>query len=272
MDKISNFEALNATKGLKLVHLNVRSVIKKKDQLRILLANLNLDVITMSETWLASHMHTNLVTTDGYDLFRQDRAVKTRARAKKRGSGLLTYVNKKHASLCEPLIELDRSNEYIEAQWLLIHRPHCKNIVICNVYRPPNGDLGKAVTYLDDCLKTINTSKVDLFVMGDFNVNYKNKAAPSYKRLHFFAQSNGLTQYIKNTTRNTDRTNSIIDLAMSNSKFVNHSGTLDHFISDHQPIFLIHKKGRDSRHTANFQGRSYRNYDGGKIWQETFRA
>ena len=130
---------------------------------------------------------------------RQDREVKLetrkslknqKSRTKKRGGGLITYVNCKHSSLYEPLNELSISNEFIEAQWVLIHRPHCKNVVVCNVYRLPKGDLSKAVKYLDDCLKTINLSKIDLFILGDFNVNYKNKSSPNYKKLHFFAQSN----------------------------------------------------------------------------------
>ena len=39
-----------------------------------------------------------------------------------------------------------------------------KNVVICNVYRPSNGKLDKATRYLDDCLKTVNMSKVNVFM------------------------------------------------------------------------------------------------------------
>ena len=58
-----------------------------------------------------------------------------------------------YATSCEPLANLDKSNTNIEMQWVLIHRPHSKNIVACNVYRPPNGDLQKAISCLEDCLK-----------------------------------------------------------------------------------------------------------------------
>ena len=97
--------------------------------------------------------------------------------------------------------------------------------------------------------------------MGDFNVNYKNKSSPAYKKLHFFTQSNGLTQYINTATRNTDKTKSLIDLAITNSKSISKSGSLDHYISDHQPIFIVHKKGRDNRQSVKFEGRSYRHFD-----------
>ena len=92
-------------------------------------------------------------------------------------------------------------------------------------------------------------------------MDYKNVSSPNYKKLNFFAQSNGLSQHIKTTTRNTETTKSLIDLVLSNSKFVLKAGTLDHFISDHQPIYVVHKKGRDERPKVRFQGRSYRKFD-----------
>ena len=93
-------------------------------------------------------------------------------------------------------------NENIKAQWFYIHRQHCKGIVACNIYRPPNGDLGKAVKCLDDNIKTLNLAKVNLFILGDFNINYKNKKSPAYKVFNFVVQSNGLTQHINSSTRN----------------------------------------------------------------------
>ena len=258
MEGIDDLDALGAAKGFKLVHLNVRSIVKKMDQIRTLLFDSKIDVVSISETWLKPYLNTKLVALEGYDTYRLDRATN---KGKKRGGGLLLYINKKYSSSVEPLPELNVSNENIEAQWVLIHRPHCKNMVVCNVYRPPNGDLGKAVKYLDDCLKTINMSKIDLFLLGDFNVDYKNMSSPNYKKLSFFAQSNSLSQHIKTTTRNTDKTKSIIDLALSNSKFVSKAGTLNHFISDHQPIYVIHKKVRDMRKSVQFIGRSYRDFD-----------
>ena len=218
----------------------------------------------MSETWLKPHLYSDLVELRGFNSYRLDRKAGC---GTKRGGGLITYVNDKYASACELLTELDISTENIEAQWLLIHRPQCKDMVICNIYRPPNGDLQKAISYLDDSIKAINVSKVNLFLLGDMNVNYKNKASPDFKKLNFFIRANGLTQHIQTTTRNTNKSKSLIDLAMSNSQFICETGTLEHFISDHQPIYVVHKKGRDKRKTVQFEGRSYRNYD-----KELFKA
>ena len=228
---IESLEQLSMMKGIKMVHLNIRSLFKKIDQLRILLHDSDIDFFTVLETWLKPHIHSQSLQIPGYELYRSDRTAK--GNSKKRGGGLAMYISKKHTVSSQRVTDLDVSNEHMEAQWFLIHRPHCRNIVICNAYRPPSGDVSKAVSYLEDCVKLINTSKVNLFMLGDFNINLKNIASPGSKKLNFFIQSNGFAQHIKDTTRNTDKSNSLIDLAITNSKFINHAGTLEHYISDH---------------------------------------
>ena len=254
----NTLEEISQKKGFKLVHLNIRSIVKKIDQLRLLMQGTKVDIFTISETWLKEHLETGLFDIDGFEIFRQDR--ETRLSKSKRGGGLITYVSTALASSCEPLVDLDESNENIEAQWTYIHRPDCKNVIVCNIYRPPNGDLKKALEYLEDCLRTINLRKVNIFLMGDFNVNYQNKQSPEYKKFHFFIQSNSLSQHINTTTRNTDKSKSLLDLVLTNSKCVEEAGSLEHYLSDHQPIYIIHKKSRDKRESAKFCGRSYRNF------------
>ena len=259
MAGVDTFEGLSATKGLKIAHLNVRSIMKKIDQLRILLHDSRIDVLTFSETWLKPHLHSDLLNLEGYKLYRADRS--TGGKTKKRGGGLLTYIKNSHSSSCEQLSNLDTVNVDIEAQWILIHRPHCKNVIICNLYRPPNGNLIKVISYLEKCLESINMDKTDLFLLGDLNVDFQNKSSPNHKKINFFIQSNGLTQLVNTTTRNTNKSQTLLDVILSNSKVISHAGTLNHHISDHQPIYVVHKKGRDGRESVKFRGRSYRDFD-----------
>ena len=179
MDKPTTIQDLRKCKGFKMVHLNVRSLLKKMDQIRLITEGSEVDVLTISETWLKPHLGTALVELDGYQTFRQDR--NNNVKSKRRGGGLISYVRDRHASSCEQLGELDLVSEHIEAQWLYVHRQNCKDIISCNIYRPPNGDLKKAIEYLENCLTTLNLHKVDLFLVGDFNINYKNKRSPNYK-------------------------------------------------------------------------------------------
>ena len=74
MDKqVSTFSELDKQKGFKLVHLNVRSLLKKIDQVRVMLADLKLDVVTISETWLNEAVNPISVELEGFVAYRQDR-------------------------------------------------------------------------------------------------------------------------------------------------------------------------------------------------------
>ena len=185
--KMDSLGELNEVKGFKAVHLNICSLPKKMDQLKLIMFDSKIDVLTISETWLSPHLCNGTYELEGYTSYRQDR--RSKAKKGKRGGGLITYVNNKHASLSESLDGLNISGEHIEAQWVLIHRPHCKNVIMCNVYRPPNGNLQVAVSYLDECLKFINLRKIDVFVIGDMNVSYQTKSSQNNKKLLFFSQS-----------------------------------------------------------------------------------
>ena len=80
---LNTFDELNAVKGFKETHLNVRSILKEIDQLRVLLFDSEVDVLTFSETWLKPHISSELLELEGYHLYRVDRAVG--GRIKKRG-------------------------------------------------------------------------------------------------------------------------------------------------------------------------------------------
>ena len=52
---------------------------------------------------------------------------------------------------------------------------HSKDVVICNAYRPPSGNTEKDICYLDDCVKSLDLGKVELFILGDLNIDYQKK-------------------------------------------------------------------------------------------------
>ena len=251
-----DFDYLAKKKGLKLVHLNVRSLAGKIDQLRVSLPDSKIEIITFSETWLTSAYPAGQCDLLGYTTFRQDRTLNSTS--KKRGGGLITYITNELADSTTDLSKLSSCSVNIEAQWLKIVRDNSKNIVLCNIYRPPDGNLDKAITYMNQCLKVLNMVKTDIFIMGDWNANYKNKQTPSYKKLLFFENSNSLKQIVQDTTRNTDKTKTLIDLILTNADHITESGTLSTYVSDHQPIYVIKKKERTKHNSVTFEGRSYR--------------
>ena len=57
---------LQSRRGFKIFHLNVRSITHKMDSIRLLLKDNNLDVLTVSETWLSPKVTDTEITFPGY--------------------------------------------------------------------------------------------------------------------------------------------------------------------------------------------------------------
>ena len=66
-NKIVTLDDLSKTKGFKLLHMNVRSQSKKMDQIRLMLHGTDLDVITISETWLNESVGLKTVILEDYN-------------------------------------------------------------------------------------------------------------------------------------------------------------------------------------------------------------
>ena len=250
-------------KGLKIFHLNIRSLIPKIEQLRLILEDRKIDIFSISESWLHAGVCSSIVSIPGYDLVRQDRETMINEHAVKRGGGLCVYYNTEMSCNSESWSRFNVSNCDLELQILQFNRKNARNLILMNVYRPPNGDVGKAIDSINEAILNIRQlSRKDLVVMGDFNIDFANKRHKNVKALSYFASLNGLTQLITEPTRYTPVAHTTIDLIFSNIEYIQNSGTLDLFISDHQPIFLLKKKSKVRHTKVELTGRTYRNYSG----------
>ena len=261
--EIYNFYQLSTAKGFKIVHLNIRSLPKKIEQLRTILQSSSIDVITLSETWLHTKVDMQLVHIPGYVAYRQDRTV-TPGQSKSRGGGLIVYF-KDHLDIC--VLDSDSSStKDLEIQWLRITHQNAKNILLANLYRPPAGKLNQAIKTLGKGLTSLKRQNEEVVILGD--VDYANKKSLAFKKIQFFEKVNSLDQKICTTTRNTKSSSTLLDIIFTNMKHVKAAGTLDSFLSDHQPIFSLKKKDRCSeKDELDFEGRSYRHYNK-QIFQE----
>lgn len=81
-----NWTEAKETKGFKLCHINIRSLLPKFDIFAQEFLDDKLDVIGVSETWLHNLVNDNLVVKNGYNFIRSDRS------SDKRGGGLCFYI------------------------------------------------------------------------------------------------------------------------------------------------------------------------------------
>ena len=250
------------SKGLHILHLNIRSLFckNKYDMFKQQMVNSKCDIICLSETWFKQGLSSNYVHIPNYNLIRLDLAW-TEGGLLKKGGGVCAYLSDTiKYSDCE-LSNLNKSTIDIEIQWVTIKGQFQKEIIIANVYRPPQGNFKKFLKYMDECIDSIeNLYKKDLFILGDFNIDVSKKNESKTKDLLQNFNSYGLKQYINGTTR-YGRNNSCIDLIFSNSEYVSAAGILDLNFSDHQVVYMTRKKLKPSNEKIKFTGRSYRNRD-----------
>ena len=133
-------------------------------------------------------------------------------------------------------------------------------MIVGIMYRPPNASTLKFSELLTEKVNSIMerfNANADIFILGDFNINYLNKRTEAMKHLRHFEVSTGLNQLICKETRY----DSCLDLIYSNSDIISNSGVLDVSLSDHNVIFVSRKKGKEPFKTITFTGRSYVDYD-----------
>lgn len=241
-------------RGLKLAHLNVRSLVNKIDDIQSLIYENPFDIFTISESWLNSSILDSEVSLHGYTLVRQDRK-------NKRGGGTAIFIRDgipyTHRS--------DLSTGDIETCWAEINRSKCKKLFVCSVYRPPDFCPDKLINGLNDSLGKLPIDS-EIIVMGDFNIDFlaKNTDRVPYKlkqKLQRFARSNNLEQLIHSPTRIHNQSSSAIDLILANNNHrIVDNGVIPSAISDHFIIYCVIKSGVPKAKPKTIEYRSYRSY------------
>ena len=121
-----------------------------------------------------------------------------------------------------------------------------KNIILGNLYRPPQND---------------SIPNHDMFILGDTNINYLDTHNPATKQLKSLTSSHGLDQIIKQPTRYSMTKNSLIVQIFTNCDDTKTSGVKNWNISDHELVHVTRKKESPPVKKSSFIGRLYKNYD-----------
>ena len=103
-----------------------------------------------------------------------------------------------------------------------------------------------------------------MFLLGDFNIDLKDRASPMCRELDSTTAFWGLKALIKEDTRlgqsNGVLRGSCIDNIFTNSEVIIDSGVLNWNFSDHLVVVAKRKRVRSKHEKVAFKGRSYRNY------------
>ena len=221
----------NISKGLHFCNLNIRHILPKLDELKILMASEHSpDVLVLCETFLTASVSDNQIHTDGFDVLPKDRS----NIEEKSGGGVLLYTRK--SLTCKRRSELE-SNP-IETIWAEIALPNSKPFLICSVYRPPNSHVGWIDTFEEELSKA-QTTGLEIILMGDFNIDFGSCTNHKWRNL---IQLFDLSQLVQEPTHVTETSSTLIDhIYSSNPENIIECFVPFYSISDHFPVCITRK-------------------------------
>ena len=147
--------------------------------------------------------------------------------------------------------------------WLSIQINKHKSFIVCTAYRPPDCSLDCFDQELSESFISAMTLSKDIFILGDLNCNVLDTCSDGNARpLLDFCLAFNLTQVIKQPTRCTDLSKTLIDVILgSNMHLVKSSGVQPVSISDHDLVSItLNLKSRRAKPVYVIR-RSYKHYD-----------
>ena len=217
-------------KGLKIANLNINSLLKHIDEIRILLSDNPFDILAINETKIDSSILDSEIHIDNYTIVRFDR--------NRFGGGVALYI-KNNIPYSE---RKDFVPDNLEMICVEITRQHSKPLLIATWYRPPNSKLD-IFTNFELFLFKCDMENKELILGGDLNCDV-NKLAPDSQthKLQTLSSLYQLTQVINEPTRITETTSTLIDLILTNKpEYISTVGVLHLGISDHSLVYAVRK-------------------------------
>ena len=124
-NSISSSDLLPAGRGFKITGLNINSLIKHIDDLRILLADRSIDILSFNETKFDDSIKSCEVRIPGYEFIRCDR--------NRQGGGVGLYIK----TSINFAVRSDLYVSNLENLSIEIRKPNSRPFLIATWYRPP---------------------------------------------------------------------------------------------------------------------------------------
>ena len=146
--------------------------------------------------------------------------------------------------------------------WVQVQVNKNKSLSVCTTCRPPDCTVSSVRDDLKPKFIEALLLGKKIIILGDLNCNLLNPTSYEAKVLLDTCSELHLTQLIKDPTRITPQTSSLLDIIMiSSSSKVKKSGVRDVGISDHSMIYCILKLRTGKPRLEYKDVRSYKNYD-----------
>ena len=247
---------LISTNGLRCVHINTNWLRAKIEEIRLLVHVCKVDILAVTESHLSEDTVNTEISIEDYLLLRKDRT----GQSNHWGGTVIYYHKDLH------IYELDIPENNMEAIWMEAVMMSQKIVIAC-IYRPPK-DKAFISNFRKIAEKFCHRSNV--LLLGDFNIDLS--ADQESQQTRHFKQTLyelNLTNVIKNYTRVTDRSKTLIDLALTiDTSKVSKCGTFPIGLSDHDLIYTVININREKTPPRLIEVRNYKDVDEAKLRED----
>ena len=226
-DEQTHLASVSKAKGFKIMSLNIYTLLNHLDELRILVDQEIPHVIRINETKIDSSISDTDIQIEGYRVVRRDR--------NKWGGGVALFI---HESISNYCIRSDLMDNNLESLSIQIKLGNFKPFIITSVYLlDVSVDVFREVESL---VRLLDKENKESIIIGDTNCDLLTPSCNHTKHLKTLMNNFGLTQLIKEPTRITVSTQTLIDhIIINRPEFILHSGVIRCGISDHDSIYMV---------------------------------
>ena len=149
----NEINVLAKTKGLKIANLNVNSLMKNLDEIRLILSNKALDILAINESKIYNQISNDEIHIHGFNIIRKDR--------NRFGGGVVLYIR-------DTISFSDRKDiipDGLEMVCIQLNLPYNKSLLISTWYRPPNSHMN-IFDYWAGFLSKCDNEDKELILMG----------------------------------------------------------------------------------------------------------
>jgi exonuclease III len=214
---------------LKLLHLNIRSLVNKIDALEIELAGMQdeVDILCITEHWIPKALE-NTVVVNNY------KPVAMFSRQSKKGGGVGIYLNVNTNFKYISRLDIDQRAIEGKLEVCAIELIAPNKLILIGCYRPPNSNVNEFLEHIVQLLESVGVNK-SIICCGDFNLDLNDKnSGNAFKEAVALVNCKILnlepTRIMKTKS---GASSTVIDNVITNSTEVSFIKNLDLGLADH---------------------------------------
>ena len=216
---------------LNIVSLNPWSVCNKTTDLSEFIADHEIDILCLTETWLTGSERDNPIIAElvphGYNIRHTPRET--------RGGGTAIIHRSSLRVSQAPVLAGECDFSTFECQECLLRGSRTVRLFV--LYRPPNNrnhTMGQFFEEFANLLEALSTWNGHILITGDLNIHMDDPADRVTNEMKALLSSFGLEQHVK---QRTHRSGHILDI-WTDDHFVTSVIAEDHGFPDHFPVFI----------------------------------